>query len=71
VRRIEPSPAFREQFGCPAETEITLDHALGPVSPVGRKMTRARSLPIFDLNGMEHECLAEAFDATFNVLLLA
>jgi Zn-dependent peptidase ImmA (M78 family) len=70
VRRIEPSPAFREQFGCPAETLITLDHALGPVLPVGRKMTRARSLPIFDLNGTEHECLAEAFDTTFNVLLL-
>jgi Zn-dependent peptidase ImmA (M78 family) len=70
VRRIEPSPAFRAQFGCPAETVITLDHALGPVLPVGRKMTRARSLPIFDLNGTEHECLAEAFDTTFNVLLL-
>jgi Zn-dependent peptidase ImmA (M78 family) len=70
VRRIEPSPSFRAQFGCPAETVITLDHALGPVLPVGRKMTRARSLPIFDLNGIEHECLAEAFDTTFNVLLL-
>jgi hypothetical protein len=70
VRRIEASPAFRAQFGCPAETVITLDHALGPVLPVGRKMTRARSCPIFDLNGTEHECLAEAFDTTFNILLL-
>jgi hypothetical protein len=33
-------------------------------------MTRARSLPIYDLNGTEHECLAEAFDTTFNVLVL-
>ena len=70
VRRIEPSPSFRAQFGCPDETVITIDHALGPVLPVGRKMTRARSLPIFDLNGIEHECLAEAFDTTFNVLVL-
>ena len=70
VRRIEPSPAFRAQFGCPNETVITLDHALGPILPVGRKMTRARSLPIYDLAGTEHECLAEAFDTTFNVLIL-
>jgi Zn-dependent peptidase ImmA (M78 family) len=70
VRRIEPSPAFKAQFGCPAETVITVDHALGPVLPIGRKMTRARSLPIYDLNGTEHECLAEAFDTTFNVLVL-
>jgi hypothetical protein len=70
VRRIEPSPAFRAQFGCPAETAITVDHALGPILPIGRKMTRARSLPIYDLNGIEHECLAEAFDTTFNVLIL-
>lgn len=70
VRRIEPSPSFKAQFGCPAETVITLDHALGPILPLGRKMTRARSLPIYDLNGTEHECLAEAFDTTFNVLIL-
>jgi Zn-dependent peptidase ImmA (M78 family) len=70
VRRIEPSPAFKAQFGCPAETVITLDHALGPILPVGRKMTRPRSLPIYDLNGTEHECIAEAFDTTFNVLIL-
>lgn len=70
VRRIEASPAFKAQFGCPAETVITVDHALGPILPIGRKMTRARSLPIFDLNGTEHECLAEAFDTTFNVLVL-
>lgn len=70
VRRIEASPAFKAQFGCPDETVITVDHALGPVLPIGRKMTRAQSLPIYDLNGTAHECLAEAFDTTFNVLVL-
>ncbi len=70
VRRVEPSPAFRAQFGCPDETVITLDHVLGQILPIGRKMTRPRTLPIFDLNGTEHECVAEAFDTTFNVLLL-
>jgi hypothetical protein len=39
VRRIEPSPAFEEQFGRPADTVITLDHWLGPALPIGRKMT--------------------------------
>jgi len=33
-------------------------------------MTRPQSLPIIDLNGTEHECLAEAFDTTYNVLIL-
>lgn len=70
VRRIEPSPAFRKQFGCPVDTVITLDHPLGPVLPIGRKMTRPRSLPIIDLNGAEHECLAEAFATPYNVLIL-
>jgi Zn-dependent peptidase ImmA (M78 family) len=70
VRRVEPSPAFKAQFGCPDETEITSDHALGPTLPIGRKMSRPRSLPIFDRNGTEHECIAEAFDTTFNVLIL-
>lgn len=70
VRRIEPSPAFKTQFGCPDETEITSNHALGPTLPIGRKMSRPRSLPIFDRNSTEHECIAEAFDTTFNVLIL-
>lgn len=70
VRRIEPSPAFKTQFGCPEETVITLNHTLGPILPIGRKMTSPRTLPIYDLSGTEHECVAEAFDTTFNVLIL-
>lgn len=70
VRRIEPSPSFAAQFGRPADTVITLDHFLGPVLPVGRKMTRPVSLSIKDRNGTAHECVAEAFDTTYNVLIL-
>ena len=70
VRRIEPSPAFIRQFGRPDDTVITLDHLLGPVLPIGRKMTRPMSLSITDLNGNQHECVAEAFDTTRNVLIL-
>jgi hypothetical protein len=70
VRRIEPSPSFEMQFGRPQDTVITLDHALGPLLPLGRKMTWPTTLSITDRNGAEHECVAEAFDTTWNVLIL-
>ena len=70
VRRIETSPLFRQQFGMPCEVVITLDHSLGRVLPLGRKMTRPTTISITDRNGQAHECLAEAFDTTFNILIL-
>lgn len=70
VRRIEISKPFAEQFGRPSETEITLDHSLGRVLPLGRRMTRPTTVSISDTSGQAHECLAEAFDTTFNVLIL-
>lgn len=70
VRRIEPSRSFVEQFGRPADALITVDHVLGPVLPIGRKMTRPVLVSITDRNGTAHECVAEAFDTTWNVLIL-
>lgn len=70
VRRIECSPAFLRLFSCPPETEITLDHPLGPALPIHRKMTRGYSLPLRDRNGVSHDCIAEAFDTKWNVLIL-
>ena len=70
VRRIEVSRSFAQQFGQPAEMIITRRHSLGRVLPIGRKMTRATPVSMTDLNGHAHECLAEAFDTTFNVLIL-
>jgi Zn-dependent peptidase ImmA (M78 family) len=70
VRRIEPSPAFIERFGRPEDTVITLDHVLGPLLPLRRKMTGLRSLALLDLNGTKHECVAEAFNTTYNILIL-
>ena len=70
VRRIEPSPSFTAQFGAPTDTVITLDHILGPVLPIGRKMTRPVNVSIKDRNGTMHECVAEAFDTTYNVIIL-
>jgi len=70
VRRIEASPSFLSQFGRQSDTEITLDHPLGSVLPIGRKMTRPVSLSMMDRAGTAHECLAEAFNTGYNVLLL-
>jgi hypothetical protein len=70
VRRIEPSPSFAAQFGRPGDPVITLDHALGQVLPIRRKMTRPITLAMTDVNGVSHECIAEAFDTTYNVLIL-
>lgn len=70
VRRVEPSPAFELRFGRPQEAVITLDHFLGPVLPLGRKMTRPTTLSLLDRNGVAHECVAEAFDTKWNVIVL-
>ena len=70
VRRIEPSPAYVARFGRPTVDVVTRDHLLWPVVPIHRKMTKAVPLTITDLNGQRHECLAEAFDTTYNILIL-
>jgi hypothetical protein len=70
IRRIETSPPFRQQFGQPIDTEITLNHKLGRALPIGRRMTRPTSFIMTDRNGDRHECLAEAFDSKFNILML-
>ena len=70
VRRIEPSPDYVARFGRPTIDAITPGHPLWPVIPFGRKMTRPVPLTICDLNGQRHDCLAEAFDTTYNILIL-
>ena len=70
IRRVESSPRFREQFGDPVDGAITPDHFLGKVVPIGRKMTKPTALSVADRNGVPHECVAEAFDTTYNVLIL-
>ena len=70
VRRIEASKSYVSQFGQPHATAITPDHPLGPILPIGRRMTRPTTLSITDKNGALHECVAEAFDTTYNILIL-
>lgn len=70
VRRIEVSASFAQQFGYPDDTVVTPHHSLWRVLPVGRKMTRPTAISMTDRNGQAYECFAEAFDTTFNVLIL-
>lgn len=70
VRRIEPSPSFVLQFGHPTCTSVTPDHFLGPILPIGRKMTRPTGFSLTDRNGDTHECVGEAFNTTHNVIIL-
>jgi hypothetical protein len=70
VRRIEPSLSFVEQFGYPTESVITLDHALGPLLPINRRKTQPCSITIIDRNGTKHECVGEAFDTKWNIVIL-
>jgi len=70
IRRVEASPKYREEFGLPLDTVVTADHHLGPIVPIGRRMTRPTTLSLLDKNGIARECIAEAFDTTYNVLIL-
>ena len=70
VRRIETSPSFEIKFGKPDDLVIDRDHSLAPLLPIGRKMTKPTWLLCLDKNGLQQECLGEAFDTTHNVLLL-
>lgn len=70
VRRIETSPSFFHDFGKPTDTVIDHLHALGDLVPIGHKMTRPTSLSFRDRNGVDHDCLGEAFDTTHNIFLL-
>lgn len=70
VRRIEASPSFLREFRKPDDDAITLVHSLGRVLPINRKMMPPTTISITDRNGQAHECIAEAFDTTFNILLL-
>lgn len=70
IRRIEPSAKFRTQFGVLPDTVITPSHMLGSLVPIGRKMTKPTTFTMTDRNGEAHECVGEAFDTKYNVLIL-
>lgn len=70
VRRIEPSPSFLSEFGCPSDLVIDHNHALSSLIPIGRRMTAPRDYVFADRNGKRHVCIGEAFDTKHNILLL-
>ncbi len=72
LRRVEMSESFLEQFGNIAFAEqFTPDDQIGAMIPVQkRKMTRPRIILLKDVNGVTHECVAEAFTQTYQVFIL-
>ena len=70
VRRIEVSPDFMTKFGMPRDEIITPGNFLWPVIPKHRRMTAPLPLVLRDRNGRRHHSFAEAFDTTYNVLIL-
>lgn len=70
VRRVEPSPEFLMRFGRPTDRAVDENHVLWPVVPIDRKMSRPTPMQLTDRNGAVHDCLAEAFDTTHNILIL-
>lgn len=70
IRRMEPSPGFQQQFGTPQAAAITPSHPLADLIPLGRKMIAPTTVVLRDIDGVAHECVGEAFDTTYNVLIL-
>lgn len=70
VRRVEVSSTFGAMFGLPLADAIVPGHPIAPLLPIGRKMTRPTNFVLSDRNGLRHECVGEAFDTSYNVLVL-
>jgi hypothetical protein len=49
---------------------ISNTHVLGPVVPIGRRMSRPTEICITDRNDQEHDCIAEAFDTKLQIFVL-
>jgi Zn-dependent peptidase ImmA (M78 family) len=70
-RRTTVSTSFHATF----DSEVIFrtignKHVLGPVVPIGRRMSRPTQISISDRNGQEHECIAEAFDTKHQIFIL-
>ena len=70
VRRTEVSPRFRAKFGELGGEEVAPGHFLWPAIPVNRRMTPPLPIVLRDRNDHRHIAFAEAFDTTYNVLIL-
>lgn len=70
IRRIEASPSFSLRFGLPTGSVITQRDALGPLLPIGRKMTKPTAFAMSDRNGESQEMIGEAFSTKYNIFIL-
>lgn len=72
LRRSCASPAFTEIFGDIRWPDvITPDHFLGPLVPLGqRRMSGKHAIPLVDMNGDRHECIAESFTQSHQIFIL-
>lgn len=72
LRRVDASPSFIELFGELSLPEyFTPDDKIGAMVPNGkRRATGHRHITICDKNGIDHECVAEAFTNTYQVFVL-
>lgn len=72
LRRIVSSPSFQEQFGELILPEYFMpEDKIGALIPTGkRKASGKREIVLEDCNGINHECIAEAFTQTYQVFIL-
>jgi hypothetical protein len=71
LRRVVASPSFAAQFGPLSwPEEFTPADEVGAMIPIGRRMSRPRNLTLVDRNGVRHECVAEAFNTSYQVFVL-
>lgn len=72
LRRVEASPEFISAFGnVEWPHTFTPNDLIGRMIPYGRRrMSGKRTIPLEDRNGTRHECIAEAFNSTWQVFIL-
>lgn len=71
LRRHESSLKFLNMFGEPNwPLEFSPDDSIGAIVPIYRGSSHPRHLSIIDSNGIEHECLAEAFNNSYQIFVL-
>jgi len=71
IRRVVASNDFIWHFGeLDWPPSFTPGDEIGAMVPVGRSMSRPRTISLVDRNGTRHECVAEAFTQTHQVFVL-
>jgi len=72
LRRCISSPSFIEKFGeLSLPKFFTPDDEIGKMVPVGgRRASNKKVIILTDKNGIEHECIAEAFTQKWQVFVL-